>query len=550
MKDASAAKTVFGEPITLKGKAIYFTSWKYVRPGDVRWTIQRNPGQPNEPPSRGVLVGPDGPEPARFDLVDGPLGVRLVAQEAAKSPLAPGQFAAQVYDGGKFKTWYPIPPCPQPETFSSKDRILPGHDYHVAYAESEDGFHWETPKQGLFEYAGSRDNNIVFRGDVNGSARGWHGGSVFIDPSSEEEHYKMIYLGIITDEEWDAFERKYPGEADPMARRKDVGGYRCVLGVFGAVSPDGIHWTSLPEPLMIQHSDTLNTCYYDLDCGQYVAYVRAWLTQEQAPGMADKFPDSWISVGRRSIGRAVSDDFRHFAKPELVIAPGAEMSPTYVWYTNAKTTLPGCPDQHVMFPWRWEEEQDGGDVYLFSSPDGWMWSQVPGGPVVRCGALGTPDGCYVGVGINLLEYPDGRWGIPYTGNPIPHKYPGRDTSLRKGLFPGVPGTQGIAFWPKGRLVALDCPDEGRFATVGIMPPGDRIRLNASIRPTGYIKVAVRLMGQGDVPGRGFEDADFLVGDDVAMPVTWKGESDLRHGGAPIVLRFQLRQAKLFGIEFW
>ena len=99
-------------------------------------------------------------------------------------------------------------------------------------------------------------------------------------------------------------------------------------------------------------------------------------------------------------------------------------------------------------------------------------------------------------------------------------------------------------------MALQCDEEGEFATVAIVPPADRIRLNAVIPPTGYIKVAVRLFGGGDAPGRSFEKTDRLIGDGPDMPVTWNGEEDLKHGGRPVILRFQLRQAKLFGVQFY
>jgi hypothetical protein len=116
-----------------------------------------------------------------------PYGIRLVAQKAQKVTSKPGQIAAQVFNEGKYKSWYTVDPCPDPEPFSSKDKILPGHNAHIAYAESEDGLTWEFPKLGIYEYAGNKDNNIVFRGDVDGFTRGFHGGSVFIDPSSEDE---------------------------------------------------------------------------------------------------------------------------------------------------------------------------------------------------------------------------------------------------------------------------------------------------------------------------------------------------------------------------
>lgn len=170
--------------------------------------------------------------------------------------------------------------------------------------------------------------------------------------------------------------------------------------------------------------------------------------------------------------------------------------------------------------------------------------------MVDMGLPGTPDGGYVVVSGNLLEYPGDKWGITFGGNPIPHKYPGRDVSKRKGLFPGVPGVGGLATWPRGRLVGLQCDEEGEFATIAVIPKGDRVRLNASVKPSGYIKTAVRLLGKGEGPGRSFEEADRLLGDGLAMPVTWRGEDSLKHEGAPVVLRFQLRQATLYGIEFY
>jgi hypothetical protein len=552
MTNALGVDTCFyGEPVRLQGRAIYFTSWKYVRQGSFAWRILPEPAATEAERAAGGWLKGDGGRPARFETIEMPSGIRLVAQPAKKTPLAEGQLAAQVFDQGKYKAWYVIDPCSQPEPNSTKDKILPGHNGHLAYAESRDGVTWERPNLSLFEYAGNRDNNIVWRGDLNGSIRGYHGGSVFVDPSSEAERYKMVYLGLITDEEWAAFEQKYPGQADSMARRPDVGGYRCVFGFFGAVSPDGVHWRSLSEPLMIQHADTLNTCYYDVDRELYVAYVRVWQVNERVVDGQPPDSTSWITVGRRSIGRSVSTDFRHFSKPEIVVATGADMSPSHVYYLNCKTTLPGCADNHVMFPWIWELENDGGSVWLMSSADGWHWSRVPGGPVVSPGRWGQPDGALVTCSGNLLEYPGDLWGIGYSGNPIPHKYPGRDIEQRKGLFPGIPSVSGLATWPKGRLVALQADNVGEFATVAIMPPSDRIRLNAEVPPTGYIQVAVRTYGsRDDLPGRSFQDSDPWTGDHLAASVTWDGKASIGHQGKAIVIRFRMKQAKLFGVEFY
>jgi len=373
----------YGEPVQLHSRFVYFTSWKYVRPGSFTWRTQYDADTPEAEKAKDAGMKGDGTKPALFDLMDMPRGIRLVAQKCEKVPFAAGQMAADVYDQGKYKVWYNIDPCPEPEPYSTKDKIPPGFDQHIAYAESLDGVHWSKPDLSLIEYAGNAQNNIVFRGDLEGSTRGLHNGSVFVDPSSRDEPYKMIYLGIITEDEWNAFAKKYPGEIDTKARRADVSGRRMVNAVFGAASMDGIHWRTLPEPLMIQQAESINNCYYDVELKKYVAYVRVWEVNPKAPGTESQNIDSWYSIGRRAIGRCYSSDFQHFSVPETVFAAGADLPPNQVWYTNCKTTLPGCPDNHVMFPWLWETESDGGSVWLLSSPDGRYWSKVPGGPVVE-----------------------------------------------------------------------------------------------------------------------------------------------------------------------
>ena len=300
-----AAERYFGKPVQLHRHArYYFTSWKYVRQGSFNWRVHAGPSTSEAERNIGTWLKGDGNQPAVFETKDMPRGIRLVAP-AEKITFKDGQFAAQVFEGGKYKTWYVLEPCADSEPFSSKEKILPGQNGHVAYAESTDGINWTRPNLGLYEYAGNRKNNIVWRGDLRGSTRGFQGGSVFVDPTSTDERYKMVYLGILTDDEWAAFEKKYPGEADTVAPPAGRGGLSRVFGFFGAVSPDGLHWKSLSEPLMIQHADTQNTCYYDVDRKLYVAYVH--VAGERA--VADAQPansTSWINVGRRSIGRAVS----------------------------------------------------------------------------------------------------------------------------------------------------------------------------------------------------------------------------------------------------
>lgn len=534
-------RATHGEPVKLRGDAAYFTSWKYVRPPRFAWATDASHEDAAGPTAPHIPDG-DAGLPARFDPRDAPWGVKIRSMPAEKLHGAiPGRPLAVLHDEGRYKIWYYFRPDADPAAPDAPRQF-------IAYAESSDGIEWEKPELGLVEHNGNKRNNLLFRSDREDGGRGVGGATVFIDPSSTDERYKLIHSGRITADEWAAFERDWPGEASPTGYRLNVFGKPGSNAVFGAVSADGLNWRFLPEPLLIYHCDTQNTCYYDVDLQEYVAYIRMWQSAPIHSPEAERSRDSWTLAGRRSIGRATSRDFRHFSKPEIVVAPGADMDPCHLWYTNCKTTLPGAPDQHVMFPWRWETDCDGGDCFLFSSADGWAWAQVPGGPALERGPNGAADGGFIIAGPHLMELPDGRWALPYDGYPVPHKYPSPEAAGR-GLLPGVEDIHGLAVWPRGRIAALDCPKEGAFATVAFMPPGRRLRLNADIRPSGWIQVQVHALGRGDVAGRAAADTDRLLGDSLAHEVTWNGDPDIGAGDDPVMFHFHLRHTRLYGIEF-
>lgn len=90
----AAAERYFGEPVRLQGKAIYFTSWKYVRQGSFTWRVQVDPNAGEAERQAGAWLKGDGTRPAVFETTDMPRGIRLVAQRAEKVPLKDGQLAA------------------------------------------------------------------------------------------------------------------------------------------------------------------------------------------------------------------------------------------------------------------------------------------------------------------------------------------------------------------------------------------------------------------------------------------------------------------------
>ena len=193
-----------------------------------------------------------------------------------------------------------------------------------------------------------------------------------------------------------------------------------------------------------------------------------------------------------------------------------------------------------MFPLRWSLIDDHFDFYLATSPDGLVWGFVPGGPVGEPGGPGEWDGGVVYPGVGLVPLPENRMGIPVTGAAVPHKYP------RRAPFGGVRW----AWWPEGRLVALQAPTEGSFALFPLIFQGRTAHLNMRSTVAGYVQVEA-VGPDGEVlPGRSLDDCDLICGDHLDRVVTWGGEADLGHtDGSPVVLRFRLRCADLFSVRF-
>ncbi len=397
------------------------------------------------------------------------------------------------------------------------------------YYESSDGMSWERPECGVMEYGGSLRNNLLFPEA---------GGTVFIDSSaSKEERYKWVECYEFTHDACKEYFRKRSDATDPQAFRRDMNVH---FGLRGAVSPDGIHWKIIPEPLVLTHTDTQTVAYYDATLKKYVCYFRDWMVGPQADPAVDEQGLRWISVGRRAIGRAETGDFRHFPLPELIVEPGPEMNPSEVFYTNCKTSVPGAPDIHLMFPAVWNTATDATNIRLLSSHNGRAWHSVPGNPVLETAEFGQWDGGCVFASPNLIELPNGDFALPYAGYDVPHKYP-RAGAMR---------ATGYAVWPKGRMVALESPERGEFATVALIPPGKKLLINALTKRSGYVLVEALNFAGEVIPGRDFANAVPIVGDCYRTTVVWKGHDDLGIApGQAVILRFRLQQASIFGLEF-
>ncbi len=475
-------------------RELLFTDLRHVDAGDLVWRASDGKAIPVAgPPEPPVPVVPDPTRVVR--------GVRFVAQKANKEGPIEGQPTSVIYVDGLYRAWRIRTNYSAGRNLGSYS-LAPANSITVEYSESKDGYAWR--KRDLDEI---KVSNLT----------GIDGDGFFVDPHGPaEERYKGILNARVLAGVaglWRQYEKVHP-------RNRHVSlGPDYIYCLFGLTSPDGIRWKLIPEPLLIHKGDTDNTVYYDQWLGKYVLYTRL------------------MRYDRRIIARSESDDFRRWTPVEPMVTASLQDPCSYDVYTNARTSCPGLPEQHLMFPMIYRRDSQGSEIHLYTSMDGVLWDRVPGGPVLEPSDPAGWDGKFVVAGKNLVPLGQDRVAIPYWGASHPHKYP---------RWPGVITSKaGWAWWPKGRLVALVADQEGQFHTFGIPVTGGQLRINARVRPGGQIRVGIH-----GPAGRSTADCDPVTGDHLAHPITWR--SDAKCGaalGSTVRLHFQLRAAELFGLQW-
>jgi hypothetical protein len=477
-----------GEPYELAGKRIVFANWYYIQPGDLDWV--------NAEGKSVYVEGNEAPDAAIFKGIRTPYGIQLRTHKPElRGPIsAPHRTILQ--DGNRYRAWT-----------------------DNEYLESADGMEWKR-------IAG-------LKLDKDYSDGIWH---VFIDATAPaEQRYKTTWNGIIDRKAFEDYRKRRPDGWEPRAllHYLEKGEVSCIRGGY---SSDGITWHAYPDPISVEYADTFNTAYYDSSLKRYVLYTRQWSIGPRTGKLPADIRNSWTGSGRRAIGRSQSIDFRNFPPSELIIEPTPEMLPSESLYTNCRTTVPGAPEVHLMFPAIWNASAtDDTRIGMLSSHDGKVWHWAAGGSILETGEFGKWNGGCIWARPNLIELADKSWALPYLAHKLPHKYPRGQQAV------GV----GYAVWPKGRMLSVDADEMGEFYLMQLMPPGRRLKINATTRRTGRIWLEVT-----GVDGRRLEQCDPVFGDQFWNRVTWQGQTDLGHReGSAITLRIKMKQAKLFGLEF-
>src|SRR5437764_13810745 len=189
----------------------------------------------------------------------------------------------------------------------------------MCYFESTDGVAWQKPNLGLMQFQGSNQNNLVrdvygkpWRYDPSGPSKPSYSVvhfSVFKDPNPDAppaERYKSAREG---DAQIDYFEKEYKAKYpfSVMAMETDPGRAHAILG---AVSPDGIHWADLKEPISIEPSDTHIVIDFDALTGKYFLFTRSYMVAPRAESQPNPTERTHAFVCRRAIRLGMSADFQ------------------------------------------------------------------------------------------------------------------------------------------------------------------------------------------------------------------------------------------------
>jgi hypothetical protein len=377
----------------------------------------------------------------------------------------------------------------------------------TCYAESSDGLQWIKPNLGLFEIAGTRDNNVVLAGVTPSS----HNFSPFLDSRND----------VSADE-----------------RYKALGGTR-KSGLIAFASADGTHWRKLRDaPVLTDGAfDSQNVAFWSPAEKHYVSYFRT-------------FKD-----GVRRISRCTSPDFLSWSDPVLMeYRHGDEPAPIEHLYTNQTHPYFRAPQLYVGTAARFMPGRqvltdaeaaaiqvhpsyfkDTSDAVLITTRGGGIYDRTFLEALVRPG-IGARNW------VSRTNYP--ALGVVQTSPTemslyVQHDY-GQPTAHLERYSLRLDGFASVnAGYEGGELITRPL----KFA-------GKRLLLNFATSAAGAVRVEVQDADGKPLPGYALDDAPELIGNEIERAYRWKSGDDLSSlAGKPVRLRFVLKDADLYSLRF-
>lgn len=407
----------------------------------------------------------------------------------------------------------------------SEAQSLREHPPFLCYAESDDGIHWRKPIVGLFDFGGSKKNNIILTPQAVASIGGDPAHTaVFKDtnPSCpEDERYKMVILG-----------------QNPP-------------GLYLLKSADGIRFSLMSsKPIVTEGAfDSQNVVFWDSVAQRYREYHRGFregvrdILTSAAKSVTDFPRPQWL----RYTG--------HTAKEHLytnAIQP----------YYRAPHILMGFPARYVERPWsvtifalpglaqRLERGRASTrygtavtDAVFMTSRDGVTFHRW-GEAFIRPGPRQRESWVY---GDNYVA-----WGIVETKSHLEDAPNEISLYVTEGYWEGTyTSIRRYTLRLDGFVSVSASAAGGEIVTKPLVFSGGRLVINAETSAAGSIRVEIQDTAGHPIDGYRLDECYEVVCDDIAYTVRWKNKgSDVRPlAGRPIRLRFVLHDADLYAFQF-
>ena len=433
----------------------------------------------------------------------------------------PISFSSVLYDEREqlFKMWYGL------HSGSGGDEASV-----LCFATSVDGLQWQKPKLGLFEYRGTKENNILL--PHSGLACG-----VFKDLRETDlsKQYKMIHM-------WHDYK------------------------VYASYSSDGLRWTPYNDGQAVflepPGHDSHMIAYWDEGLGKYVAIIRdrtGRISDVRSGLVSDEvgrqgWRKLWDSKGNRSpenhsirrVAQIESDDFIHWTNYRVIHGPDKDDPLNRDQFYNMEVMPYEGLRLGLMTVFSYDPDYCRGAVQLTYSRDGRHWHRAGNRDVFL--PLSSRVGDFDWGSIYPLQRPfvhDDEIWIYYNGYGVDHNLtppPGVDD---------FPNGIGLAKLRVDGFVSVDAGETGgTLTTKPLTFTGERLIVNANATH-GHVTVEFLDASGRPIVGYGEPECDAIKGDSLRHTVTWKGKADIsRLEGTVVKLRFSLRKAKLYSFSFW
>ncbi|MCP4643804.1 MAG: hypothetical protein GY851_25390, partial [bacterium] len=320
--------------------------------------------------------------------------------------------------------------------------------------------------------------------------------------------------------------------------------------LHGYVSPDAIHWTELPEPVLtnsVGAFDSQNLVFWDTVRNEYRAYFRTFRGNV------------------RTITTAVSKDFKTWTDVQDIVYND---DATMAFYTNVIKPYYRAPHLFIGFPARYcdrgwsesmralpmREHREGRakfsqrygttvtDSVMITSRDTLHFNRW-GEAFIRPGLRTADNWVY---GDNYIA-----WHAVVTKSDIENAPDELSFYSTEGYWTDTYSKLRRYTMRIDGFVSVNAPFKGgELVTKPIVFTGKHLVLNFATSAAGVMYLELQDADGKPIPGYTMEDALPIFGDDLARVIPWKDGKDLSAlAGKPVRLRFRMSDADVYSMQF-